>query len=178
MRVAVAYPPLLRGGKIPLLGQNRQFKYTHSKEIKIFPLVPAHAATSLKAAGHEVLWLDGINKGITGEEFGMTIEREKPDLIIIETKTPIIQKHWEYINNLKSKIQNLKCVLVGDHVSFFPEESMRNSSVDFVITGGDFDVSLLKLCEHLSGRGPSVYKRTACRDMPLRMFSSQSDPCL
>lgn len=153
MRVAVAYPPILRDGKIPLLGQNRQFKYTHSKEIKIFPLVPAYAATMLKAAGHEVLWMDGINRATGSLEFGFWIEKEKPDMIVLETKTPIIRRHWEYIDNLKSKIQNLKCVLVGDHVSFFPEESMKNSSVDFVIAGGDFDVSLLKLCEHLSGRG-------------------------
>lgn len=162
MRVAIAYPPLFRDGKIPLLGQNRQFKYTHSKEIKIFPLVPAQAATLLKNAGHEVLWLDGINNGMTDDEFGLKLENQKPDLIVIETKTPIIRRHWENINNLKSKIQNLKCVLVGDHVSFFPEESMKNSSVDFVITGGDFDVSVLKLCEHLSNRGmmpPGVWYR-------------------
>lgn len=153
MRIAVAYPPILRDGKTPLLGQNRQFKYTHSKEIKIFPLVPAQAATLLKKAGHDVLWMDGINSGMTSEEFEMKIEREKPELILIETKTPIIQKHWEYIKNIKVRMPAVKIALAGDHVSFFPEESMQNSPVDFVITGGDFDLSLVGLCACLSGRG-------------------------
>jgi radical SAM superfamily enzyme YgiQ (UPF0313 family) len=39
--------------------------------------------------------------------------------------------------------------LVGDHVSALPEESMKNCSVDYVITGGDYDFALTKLCKAL-----------------------------
>ena len=65
LKVAIIYPPITRDGKVPLLGQNRQFKYTNSREIKIFPLIPASLATILKKRGHDVLWLDGINKNIS-----------------------------------------------------------------------------------------------------------------
>ena len=34
----------------------------------IFPVVPATAATMLKAAGHDVLWLDGIAEELSPEE--------------------------------------------------------------------------------------------------------------
>ena len=143
MRVAIVYPPIKRDGKIPLLGQNRQFKFTNSNEIKIFPLIPASLATILKNNGYEVLWLDAINKHIP--DFESQISNFKPDIAVIETKAPIIEDHWEFISNLKSEIANLKCILVGDHVSFFPKESLLNSEVDYVVTGGDYDITVSKL---------------------------------
>lgn len=65
MRVAIVYPPFAKGKEYPLLGQNRQFRYSNSKEVRIFPLIPATAATILKQAGHEVIFLDGINQRLT-----------------------------------------------------------------------------------------------------------------
>ena len=59
MKVAIAYPPLPSGNGVPLLTQNRQFQW-FSRPTYIFPVVPATAATMLKKAGHEVLFLDGI----------------------------------------------------------------------------------------------------------------------
>jgi hypothetical protein len=45
MRVAIIYPPLGNPKLHPHLGQNRQFRYTHSRAVKIYPIVPAIAAT-------------------------------------------------------------------------------------------------------------------------------------
>ena len=59
MKVAICYPPLPSEKGVPLLSQNRQFQW-FSRPTYIFPVVPATAATMLKAAGHDVLWLDGI----------------------------------------------------------------------------------------------------------------------
>jgi len=151
MKIAIVYPPLFRNNKIPLLGQNRQFKFTNSKQIKIFPLIPASLATILKKNGHSVLWLDAINKNIF--DFDKKLIDFNPDFIFIETKAPIIKKHWLWIDEYKKLLQNCKFVLFGDHVSFFPEESLKSSSVDFVITGGDYDITGAQLIEHLSGRG-------------------------
>ena len=147
MRIAIIYPPITRNGKTPLLGQNRQFKYTNSRQIKIFPLVPASMATMLKQNGHEVLWLDAINKPIHDSQF--TINNFKPDIIVIETKAPIIKEHWKYINELRTPNSELRIVLVGDHVSFFPEESLENSEADYVVTGGDYDITVSLLVKHL-----------------------------
>jgi len=48
----------------------------------------------------------------------------------------------------------MRIVLMGDHVTALPEESLRACPVDFVVTGGDFDLGLLTICEHLRTGSP------------------------
>ncbi len=155
MKIVIAYPPLDRTQGVPLLSQNRQFQY-FNEPTYIYPVVPAQAATLLKKAGHEVVWLDAIATNLSLEEFFGKIKSEKPDLIALETKTPVIKQHWKIINELKklSTIDHrLLIVLFGDHVTALPEESFTNSSVDFVLTGGDYDFLLVALCNFLN-HGP------------------------
>ncbi|MBN2753740.1 MAG: radical SAM protein [Candidatus Goldbacteria bacterium] len=152
MRFAVIYPPTNRGGKIPLLGQNRQFKFTHSRQIKIYPLIPAHAASNLKAQGHQVLFLDGINEGMTEGGFDGRLDAFAPEIVMVETKTPIIKFHWEWVKKFKLKYPACKVILCGDHVTYFPEESMNSCPADFILTGGDYDILAVQLAAHLSGK--------------------------
>ena len=74
MKIAICYPPLPSEKGVPLLSQNRQFQW-FSRPTYIFPVVPATAATMLKVAGHEVLWLDGIAEELSPEEFDRKIGR-------------------------------------------------------------------------------------------------------
>ena len=151
MKIVIAYPPLncKRDRKlIPLLSQNRQFQWFHSPTY-IYPVVPACAATLLKNAGYDVIWYDGIAEKKTYKEFLDFIAKENPDLIMMETKTPVVKQHWKIINELKIKNSKLKIALVGDHVTALPEESMKNCNVDFILTGGDYDFLLLNLCRVL-----------------------------
>lgn len=150
MKIAISYPPIESKKGIPLLSQNRQFQW-FSRPTYIYPVIPASAATLLSQNGHEVFWDDGIAEELSFENWKKRIIQKKPDLIAIETKTPVIKKHWEIINSLKVKSQKskVKIVLMGDHVSAFPEESFENSQVDYVITGGDYDFSLLSLSSHI-----------------------------
>jgi radical SAM superfamily enzyme YgiQ (UPF0313 family) len=139
MNIAVCYPPFQQGREYPLLTQNRQFKYTNSREIRIYPIVMASLATMLKNDGHEVLWLDGINERLDMREFGKRLKDFAPDFCILETKAPLVKRHWEYLRRLKEEYPGLRTILTGDHVSFFPEESMKNSPVDYLIMHGDYD---------------------------------------
>ena len=149
MKVLIGYLPLKSSKGIATLGQNRQFQYFTNPTF-IFPLVPASAATLLKENGYQVLWKDSVAENIDEEKFLTYIEKHKPDLIAIETKTPAIKKNWKTINNIKEKHPEIKIAIMGDHVTVFPEESLENSKVDYVITGGNFDFQLLDLCNHLS----------------------------
>jgi len=152
MKVIFSYPPLKTVKGFPTLGQNRQFQY-FSEPTYIYPVVPATAATMLKEAGHNVLWNDCIAEGIDREQYFSLIKSEKPDLIVFETKTPVVKEHWALIDELKRRITDhgsLITVLVGDHVTALPEESFRNSQVDFVLTGGDYDFLLKNLCDNLN----------------------------
>jgi anaerobic magnesium-protoporphyrin IX monomethyl ester cyclase len=151
MRVAVAYPPVTKDGQYPLLSQNRHLKFSHSLEVRIFPLIPGHAASNLKQAGHQVLWLDGINERMGMDDFHAQLKAFGPDLVLMETKAPVLSTHWNYIKAAKLLFPQAKFVLVGDHVSYYPEESLLNSPVDYVLTGGDYDVIIRDLAAHLEG---------------------------
>ncbi len=152
-KVMIAYPPLPSDKGVPLLSQNRQFQWFHNPTY-IYPVVPAYAATMLKNAGCSVVWADGIAQELSEDEYLNLITREKPDLIAMETKTPVIKRHWQFINYLKEqkKFKDIKIVLMGDHVTALPKESMENCQVDFIICGGDYDFALLNLVDHLSKR--------------------------
>ena len=96
VRIAIAYPPLKSEKGVALLTQNRQFQW-FSRPTYIFPVVPATAATMLKKAGHEVLFLDGIAAELSPEEFDARLAAFKPDYVVIETKTPVVKRHWAWI---------------------------------------------------------------------------------
>lgn len=164
MKILIAYPPLNTEKGLATLGQNRQFQY-FKEPTYIYPVVPAQAATLLKNAGHEVIWLDCIAQGVSFEGFLKIILQEKPDLVTFETKTPVIKQIWKIVDELKKLSANnlrLKTVLFGDHVTALPEESFQNSQVDFVLTGGDYDFLLLNLCNFLEEKNkldPGVWYR-------------------
>jgi hypothetical protein len=137
---------------VALLTQNRQFQW-FSRPTYIFPVVPATAATMLKKAGHEVLFLDGIASEITTEEFESKLWAFKPDYVVLETKTPVVKRHWKWISEAKSS-HEVKIAIVGDHVTALPEETMSASPVDYVLTGGDWDF----LLKNLVGSGDDASK--------------------
>ncbi len=147
MKIMISYPPL-KGDGTPTLGQNRQFQWFHNPSF-IYPMVPASAATLLKSKGHDVIWNDSIAKMHTWEEYVKILEREKPELIAFETKTPVVKQHWEIVSKVKEIVPGIKTVLMGDHVTAMPEETMLNSKTDYALTGGDYDFLLLNITEHI-----------------------------
>lgn len=150
MKIAISYPPLKSDKGIPLLGQNRQFQWFNNPTY-IYPVIPAYTATLLAKNGYEVFWDDAIAEELTYEMWLTRLIAEKPDLIMLETKTPVVKKHWQIVNDLKKKCKwDMKIALVGDHISYDPEESLKNSNVDYCLKGGDYDFGMLSLANHLS----------------------------
>ncbi len=155
MKVSISYPPLSSTKGTPLLGQNRQFQW-FSDPTFIYPMVPAYAATLLKEDGFAVLWDDGIAESLSYEKWLERIKVEKPDVIAMETKTPVVKLHWEIVKELKGlQLEGWTPIVVfmGDHVTARPEESMSSCPVDFVLTGGDYDFLLRDLCRCLRSAG-------------------------
>jgi len=151
MRVSISYPPIISGKGVPLLSQNRQFQYFHEPTY-IYPMVPASGATLVKNAGHDVVWDDGIAEGKSYAQWLNDLRRVNPDLVMIESKTPLVRRHWRIVDDLKELVPDARVALVGDHVTALPRESLENSKADYVLTGGDYDFLLLNLVEHLEGR--------------------------
>jgi len=161
VRVAIAYPPLPSEKGVPLLSQNRQFQWFHRPTF-IYPVVPALAATLARDAGHEVAWLDGIAEQWTPDFFEKQLKAFNPDVVLIETKTPVIKTHWSCINTLKHCCPMAHFVLVGDHVTALPVESFEHCLVDYILTGGNYDFLLLNLLAHLTNGTvlePGIYWR-------------------
>ncbi len=146
----ISYPQL-QGKGSPMLTQNRQFQWM-SQGSYIYPLVMASAATLLAREGHDVIWHDGIAEQLSYENFLEEVTSSRPDMIIMETKTPVVKLHWSIIDDIKKIDPDIKTVLVGDHVTALPEESFRKCSVDFVLTGGDYDFGLKALADALYGK--------------------------
>ncbi|MBI2617414.1 radical SAM protein [Candidatus Gottesmanbacteria bacterium] len=152
-RIVIGYPPLPSFKGTPLLSQNRQFQYFHSPTY-IYPMVPASSATLLSTHSYDVHWIDGIAENQSYDEWIQSLGVVNPDILMIETKSPVIKTHWEQIAHLKSLFPSLKIVLVGDHVSFLPLESFEKSKVDYVLTGGDYDFTIVDLANHIYRNKP------------------------
>ena len=148
MKILIGYPPLTSKRGNALLSQNRQFQWFNNPTY-IFPVIPATATTLLRTNGYDVEWKDCIAENINEDEFFRFLENEKFDLFMLETKTPVIKQHWELINKIKERF-NIKIVLVGDHVTALPEESFKDSKVDYVLCGGDYDFLILDLVKSLT----------------------------
>jgi len=143
-KIAVSYPPMPSEKGTPCLGQNRQFQWFKNPTY-IYPMVPAYAATLLQSQGYNVMWDDGIAEELTQDVWLERIKKFKPNLIIFETKTPVVKRHWKVIDVVKEEISGVKVALCGDHVTAMPEESMKNSKVDVIATGGDYDFLALNI---------------------------------
>lgn len=152
MKIMISYPPVSESLH-PTLGQNRQFQWFHNPSF-IYPMVPAWAATMLKDRGHEVLWNDAIAMKWDPRRFWEYVSKERPDLIAMETKTPVVKLHWEIARRLKRETPDTLVAMFGDHVTALPRESMENAPVDYVLTGGDYDFLLVNLADHLEKGSP------------------------
>ncbi len=148
MKIAVIYPPIQLNNEYPLLTQNRQFKFTNSLEVRIYPVVMSYLATMLKQNNNDILYLDGINQRISINKFNKILSDFQPDVVVLESKAPIIRMHWKYIDKLKKESPKTKVILTGDHLCFFPEESLKNCKADYVIAHGDYDFVITDLVRY------------------------------
>ncbi|MEO5357648.1 MAG: B12-binding domain-containing radical SAM protein [Nitrospirae bacterium YQR-1] len=149
MKIAISYPPLESPKGIPLLSQNRQFQW-FNKPTFIYPVIPALAATLLKQEGYDVFWDDAIASRMAYENWKIRLIEQKPDIVAIETKTPVVKRHWSIINELKEFLPRTIFALMGDHITALPDESLQHSRADYCLKSGDYDFSLLSLANHLS----------------------------
>ena len=152
MKIFISYPPI-KGPGCPTLGQNRQFQWFSNPSF-IYPMVPASAATLLKKHGHRIVWNDCIAENRNEDSFWQHLKIQKPDLIAMETKTPVVRQHWKIVDRIKDILPDTTVVLMGDHITAMPDETMESCSCDFAITGGDYDFSLLSIVQHVEDGRP------------------------
>lgn len=148
IRIVVGYPPIESKKGVPLLSQNRQFQYFNAPTY-IYPMVPAYAASNLQEHGYDVKWMDGISERKTYKEWVNELKEFNPDYLMVETKSPIVKKHWAMIADLKKQFPKLKLIWVGDHISYVPHEIFEESPLDYAIKGGDYDFMIVNILNHI-----------------------------
>jgi radical SAM superfamily enzyme YgiQ (UPF0313 family) len=148
MRILIAYPPMLSSKGSPMLTQNRQFQWFHEPSY-LYPCVPAYAATLLKQDGHEVAWCDAIAEKKDWSQFASLLESFKPELVLMETKSPVVRQHWVMVDRIRALVPGVRTVLMGDHITGNPAETMEHSKVDYLFTGGDWDFLAQNLVNHI-----------------------------
>jgi len=156
MKIIFAYLPLKAKGFLNL-SQNRFASFRGDKEL-IYPIVPATLLTILKKNGNEVKFIDSIYEELNYNTFEKKLEEFQTEILIFESKTACIKENWNVINQIKEKFPKIIVVAVGDHVSVLPEETLNNSKVDYVLTGGDYDISTSKLVEFLEKKNRELPK--------------------
>ena len=148
MKVMVAYPPIESAKGSPMLTQNRQFQWFHDPSY-LYPCVPASMATLLQELGHEVVWNDSIAENKDWGRFQKLLTDFEPELLLMETKSPVVRQHWNIVERVKQLVPGLKTVLMGDHITGNPDETMEQSQTDYCFTGGDWDFLAENLVDHM-----------------------------
>jgi anaerobic magnesium-protoporphyrin IX monomethyl ester cyclase len=164
-KIAIGYPPIEQEKGAPLLSQNRQFQYFNAPTY-IYPMVPAYAATVAKEAGYDIAWLDGIAEQWSYAEWEKQLKNANVDLLLLETKSPVVKQHWRLINSLKEKFPKMIIVIVGDQVTHRPTETMDACKVDYILTGGDYDFLLTDLANAITKKG----------EVPAGVWGRKNDP--
>lgn len=150
-RTAFVSPAVSDTGEYPLLLQNRQFKFTRSGSVRIYPLIPAHFVTNCHHAGFDTLFLDAAAESLSPGDFLKRLVDFSPDFIVIETKAPVLARHGAFLRYLKTLLPQAWTAVAGDHVTFDPVGSLAATAADFAISGGDWDIYATRLALSLSG---------------------------
>ena len=133
MKIFISYPPLESDKGIPLLSQNRQFQWFNDPTF-IYPMVSASAATLLQHKDYTVIWDDAVAERKTYVQWKKDVEIEKPDMIVMETKTPVVKMHWKILKDIKEVLPDTRLVLMGDHVTALPKESLLKFEVKYLFS--------------------------------------------
>ena len=145
-KIIVGYPSLPDTEALgrPQSAQNRQFQW-FKEPTHIYPVIPAYAATMLKNAGREVVWLDGPAEQMSWKEYLVELVAQNPDYIAWEVKTPVVKRVWPLVDRIKKFLPRTKVILMGDHITALPQETLNNSKTDLCLTGGDYDFGLIDI---------------------------------
>ncbi|MCM8784420.1 MAG: B12-binding domain-containing radical SAM protein [Candidatus Omnitrophica bacterium] len=114
-----------------------------------YPWELAYTSSLLKReTNHKVKLVDGCLERFDLENYYRKILQEKPNWLIMESATRMIEENLELAIKIKKKL-GTKIVFVGQHASAFPEE-LINKGVDYVCIG-EYELTVLEL---LQGKDP------------------------
>ena len=149
MRISISYPPIINDlGQKAMVSQNRNVQY-FKEPTYLLPVTYAQAATWLRDDGHEVLWDDANAQLKTLQNWMDDLVAWKPDVIILESTTPVMKFYWGVIDKLKEILPESIVVMTGYHSMRMPEETMLECNADIVIRSSNVDFVLQRLIAYI-----------------------------
>ena len=150
MRIAISYPPIINAlGQKAMVSQNRNVQF-FKEPTYLLPITYAQAATWLKHDGHDVLWDDGNAQLKTYRQWLDDLVEWNPDMVILESTTPVMKFYWRTIDEIKSLLPNTIVAMTGYHSMRMPEETMQACAADLVIRSSNVDFVLHRLVDYIS----------------------------
>jgi anaerobic magnesium-protoporphyrin IX monomethyl ester cyclase len=127
-----------------MVSQNRNVQF-FLKPTYLLPVIHAQAATWLRDLGYEVLWDDGNSQLKGYDEWFDDLIKWKPDVVVFEGTTPVMNFYWKLTNEVKKILPNTLVIMTGYHSMRRPEETLELSNVDIVIKSNHIDFVLSRL---------------------------------
>jgi len=145
MKIAISYPPIInKDGQKAMVSQNRNVQY-FQKPTYLLPVIHAQAATWLKQLGYEIYWDDANAQLKTLEQWQQDLVAWQPDIIVLESTTPVMKFYWQTVHDIKKCLPNTIIIMTGYHSMRMPEETLEKSPTDIVLRSNHIDFSLSKL---------------------------------
>ncbi|WMM25970.1 radical SAM protein [Tissierella sp. MB52-C2] len=132
-----------------LSSANKLRRKSFSDKSSAPPLGLIYIGNMLKIHGYPVEIIDLSVEDYSLDDFKQFLEQYSPDVVGISVYTETYFSSIEISKIIKSCVPSCKIVLGGAHVTFLPEESLLNDSVDFVVRNeGEF--AFVQLMEYLN----------------------------
>ena len=113
MRVSFSFPPIINSkGQRAMVSQNRNVQY-FIKPTFLLPVIHAQAATLLNEEGYEIIWDDGNAELKNIDQWIKDIMQLNPEIIILESTTPVMNFIWHTIDKVKEILPNSIIILTG-----------------------------------------------------------------
>ncbi|MBZ0271177.1 B12-binding domain-containing radical SAM protein [bacterium] len=121
------------------------------------PLGFGYLSTTLKRAGHSVLWADIGHEGYTKEKFFADLHRDPPGLLGFQIYSRTLPGARDLIEETRKHVPDTTAFVAGGwHPTLEPEQTLDFlPGVDFVLMG-EADESMPRLANALEGRTGAV----------------------
>ena len=153
MKVILINPPEYQGYKYVREGRCEQ--RTSSYQYSLPPLSLMSTTAVLEKEGINVKILDCIAKDVSLEKLEKILEREQPELIIVNFSTP------SYYGDKKvadiSKKLKIFSAAIGVHSTALPDETLSDTNFDFIIRG-EPEITTKELVRELGKNLPKLEK--------------------
>ena len=141
----------------PSAGSRWPFTLPGAIDYAPFPFFMGYATSYLHHHGIDADFYDGV--ALRRWDYNLVrqdIASYRPDLLILETATPLANTILEFARWAKKELGS-KIVLVGPHIAVYGDELLKDPAVDYVVVG-EYEKPILDIIRNPDGKRKFVYE--------------------